>query len=250
MLCKVIVGNLDYRVGSLVLFGYFSRFDEVVGLDMPLDAWDVIKNRGYCFVNYAGEKAIDKVLGTRHVVNDEILWVEPSNKTMPNPKRTSYTVFVGNLDYNMKKEELLKYFDGFGEVIGLHMPFDTEDGIENGGCCFVRYANKKTVDEVLEAKHILKNKTLHVGPPDNGISKAYKMLCKVVVQNLDHDMKREELLDHFKTFGEISGLFVPLNHKDSTRNNWYCFVTYVDIETVDEVLRAEHTLKNEILDVG
>lgn len=84
-----------------------NYFGEIIGMYMPFDAKDGMKNRGYCFLEYAKKEAVNKALGDRR------FRVQPWNMAVPKTCR----LFVGNLDNEMIEKKILGYFSVFGVVV-------------------------------------------------------------------------------------------------------------------------------------
>ena len=159
----------------------------------------------------------------------------------------SLTVFIGNLKCNMNKEELfvlLKHFKKFGKVIDLSIPPNALDKTKNEEHCLVTYADAKIANKILNAEHVVDGRTLHVQLHDRTELNAPDTLCMVFVEKLDHDMKREELLDYF---GKINRLSMPLDVKDETKNLGYCFITYNERKVANKVLETKHLFKGRTL---
>ena len=124
-------------------------------------------------------------------------------------------MFVANLEYNTKREELLKHFSKFGEIRYFSLPRNIMDNTKNLGYCFVEYTDTKVVDKVLEARHVIRDWILRVEPSCKAEPK--DMLCTIFVKNLDPSMKKDKLLEHFSQFDEVGGLSLPLNSINKTK---------------------------------
>lgn len=74
-----------------------------------------------------------------------------------------------------------------------------------------------------------------------------KVSCTLFVENLGLDMKKEELFDYFRKFGEIRGVSMPFNTMDKMKNKGYCFVACANMEVANNILGNSHTFKNRDL---
>lgn len=250
--CKVFVGNLDCDMNEKKkhkLLEHFGKFGKVIDITISPNLKDKTKSNRYCFVTYANMEAVDKSLKASHIVNDRILRVQLAGNNKFKACEMPCTVFVRNPRSNMNEEDLLRHFRKFGEISSLSTLPRTANKTKNMSYCFVTYSNVEAADKAIKAVHIIRGWTLDVKPYDNAKLKIYDILCIVFIENLDPNMKKDELLNHFCKFGELNSLSMPLDAIDKTKNSGYCFVTYFDAEAADRVLDTVHTLNNRTLDV-
>lgn len=81
-----------------------------------------------------------------------------------------FSVFVKNLPYEIKTEDVKSYFAKFGEVASIHLPKDQERG-RTKGFAFVDFVSKETQEKVLRTKHIIEERKVFVEertPRENG----------------------------------------------------------------------------------
>ena len=148
-----------------------------------------------------------------------------------------YAIVVTDLDNEVKEKMLLNYFSDFGEIIGMYMLLNAENGMKNVGYCFIEYTNEKAVNEILRIpKRYICGKYLYIIRWNVAVPK----ICRLFVGNLYNEMIEERLLDYFSAFGKVVDLSISLNPINEAENSGYCFVEYADEEAVSKILQNDH----------
>ena len=145
--------------------------------------------------------------------------------------------------------KILKRFEAFGKVIDLSMPHNHINIKKNKRFCSLTYANAEIANKVLKAKHVVMGRVLSVRSYNKAKLLSHNAFRTVFVGNLNRDTNERDILEHFDAFGKVIDLSMPHNAMDRTKNLGFCFVTHVNIEVTNEVLKAKHVINNMTLDV-
>jgi len=143
---KLFVGGLSWETSSKDLREYFEKFGEVSGCTLKTDL-ETKKSRGFGFVTFASVEAVEKVLEEKkHELHKRT--IDPKKA---NPRPINKKVFVGRLDPAVSEEDVKKYFEAFGPVEKIELPFDkTKD--QRRAFCFVEFKKVAAMNKCLEHK--------------------------------------------------------------------------------------------------
>ncbi|KAL4151435.1 hypothetical protein PRNP1_008380 [Phytophthora ramorum] len=216
--CRVYVGNLSWSVKWQDLKDHMQAAGPVE-LATVLE-WNG-RSKGCGVVTYATEEAVQNAIDT---LNDSELggrkiFVREDRETQPiaavKPKR-GFRVYVGNLSWNVKWQELKDHMKKAGTVV--HADVLEESNGRSKGCGLVEYA---TQDEANKAIAELNNSELEGRlifvredrePEGGSISKLAKRAAaprgngegrQLYVGNLPWETNWQQLKDLFRTVGEV-----------------------------------------------
>lgn len=150
---KLFIGGLNWETNDKDLKEYFTKYGTVVDVSIKFDA--VSGNpRGFGFITFAAEDSIEEVLKSGpHVICGKA--IDPKRaKSRPICKK----IFVGGIDSNMTEEEIKKYFQKFGSVEGIELPFDRQRN-RRREFCFIIFDTEEAAElAVKEAKQTIGTK--------------------------------------------------------------------------------------------
>ncbi len=159
----IFIKDMGYDVKEDELKEQLQRIGEIVRVTIPM-THDQRRNKGFAYVEFKRLKDAEKAMkldGTELLGRK--IGVFPA-KARSN--RKIFTIFVKNLSYNTKKEELVQHFEQFGKVYNVSLPIDGDNEGRNKGFCFVEFTDHENVEKALKAKHILSGRTLYVNEGD------------------------------------------------------------------------------------
>ncbi|XP_013064144.2 heterogeneous nuclear ribonucleoprotein D-like isoform X2 [Biomphalaria glabrata] len=141
---KVFVGGLSWETTTKDLREYFEKFGEVTNCTLKTDL-ETRKSRGFGFVVFATTEAVDKVLAEKeHKLHGRT--IDPKRA---NPRPVNKKVFVGRLDPAITEDEVKAYFETFGPVEKLELPFDKTKE-QRRAFCFVEFKKLSAMKKCLE----------------------------------------------------------------------------------------------------
>ncbi|XP_059141704.1 heterogeneous nuclear ribonucleoprotein D-like isoform X2 [Physella acuta] len=141
---KVFVGGLSWETTTKDLREYFEKFGEVTNCTLKTDL-ETRKSRGFGFVVFAATEAVDKVLAEKeHKLHGRT--IDPKRA---NPRPVNKKVFVGRLDPAITEDEVKAYFETFGPVEKLELPFDKTKE-QRRAFCFVEFKKLAAMKKCLE----------------------------------------------------------------------------------------------------
>ncbi|EGE86206.1 hypothetical protein RJZ56_004996 [Blastomyces dermatitidis] len=184
---------------------------------------------------------------------------EPAEKPS---KRSSYGVWIGNLPFNAKKDDVRVFFTSSGslkneEITRIHLP----EGIkqngkpQNKGFAYVDFTTQKAMEAAIAMSEqlisgrraLVKNANNFVGRPDKPKDEAagnktsnstvHAPSKRVFVGNLGFDVTKEILEEHFKPCGVIESIQVA-TFQDTGKCKGYAWVEFESIDAAEAAMRG------------
>lgn len=154
------------------------------------------------------------------------------------------TIFIKDLDYDTKEEDLKKQMQKIGEVVRVTIPL-THDQRRNKGFAYVEFKSIADAQKglTLDGKEVLGRKATvcQAKPKEN------KKIYTLFVKNLSYNTTKEELQEHFKKFGTIFNISLPLDGENAERNKGFCFIEYNSEESIQKALKGKHIVCDRTL---
>jgi len=143
---KLFVGGLSWETSTKDLREYFENFGEVSGVTLKTDL-ETKKSRGFGFVTFASAETLEKVLDQKkHELHKRT--IDPKKA---NPRPINKKVFVGKLDPAVSEDDVRTYFEQFGPVEKIELPFDKTKE-QRRAFCFVEFKKVAAMIKCLEHK--------------------------------------------------------------------------------------------------
>lgn len=143
---KLFVGGLSWDTTAKDLKEYFEKFGEVTSCTLKTDL-ETKKSRGFGFVVYASVDGVDKVCAEKsHELHKRK--IDPKRA---NPRPVNKKIFVGKLDPAITEDEVKTYFETFGAVEKIELPFDKMKD-QRRSFCFVEFKKLSAMIKCLEHK--------------------------------------------------------------------------------------------------
>lgn len=154
---KLFIGGISRETNQKDLKEYFSKFGEVTEVNIKTDPTSG-RSRGFAFVAFASRDSVDSVLhnGPHNIKGKQI--EAKRAKVRPGIKK----IFVGGIESDMTEADIRNYFEHFGKVETVELPFDKVKN-QRRQFCFVTFEDEMTVDQVCkQAKQKIGNKECDV----------------------------------------------------------------------------------------
>lgn len=153
---KIFVGNLPYDVDSESLAHLFEKAG-VVEISEVIYNRETDQSRGFGFVTMSSveeaEKAVD--MFSRYELGGRFLTVNKAAPRGSRPERTeqstgpSYTMYVGNLPWDMDDGRLEQVFSEHGKVVNARIVYDRESG-RSRGFGFVSMSSQSEMNDAIQ----------------------------------------------------------------------------------------------------
>ncbi|GFO41824.1 heterogeneous nuclear ribonucleoprotein d-like [Plakobranchus ocellatus] len=141
---KVFVGGLSWETTTKDLREYFEKYGEVTNCNLKTD-YETKKSRGFGFVTFTSVDCVEKVIAEKeHKLHGRT--IDPK---LAHPRQGNKKVFVGRLDPQITEDEVKAYFEAFGEVEKLDLPFDKTKE-QRRAFCFVEFKKPSSMKACLE----------------------------------------------------------------------------------------------------
>lgn len=152
---KLFVGGLSWETTDKELREYFGTYGEIESVNVKQDP-NTGRSRGFAFIVFNSAEAIDKVVAAgEHVINNKK--VDPKKAKARHGK-----IFVGGLSNDLSDDDIKNYFNQFGTIIEVEMPFDKTKN-QRKGFCFITFESEQVVNELLKTpKQTIKDKEVDV----------------------------------------------------------------------------------------
>lgn len=150
---KLFVGGISWDTESKDLKEYFGKFGEVTDVNIKTDP-NTGKCRGFGFITFSTQEAVEAVLKDGpHTVKGK--QVDPKRaKARPGIKK----IFVGGLEADIPEADIRSYFEKFGKIETIELPFDKVKN-QRRQFCFITFESEDAVEEVCkQAKQKIGNK--------------------------------------------------------------------------------------------
>jgi len=159
---KLFVGGLSWQTSSEKLREYFSKFGQVLEVQVVVDPMTQ-RSRGFGFITFADSDTVRKIVSVpNHILDGKRIdpkHATPRNKQVPavNSYKTK-KIFVGGVSQDTTLEEIKAYFSQFGKVEDAVMLMDQQT-MRHRGFGFVTFESDEVVERICEIHyHTIKDK--------------------------------------------------------------------------------------------
>ena len=275
--------GLNEDTTDQVLKEYFEQFGAVCRVDQ-LTWRDSGRKRGYGYVEFEDEDAVDKVvlIGIHNVSGVRLEASKAMEKSAMggfgdggsrNAKRSRREVvdmesllmrklFVRNLASNITEQRVKEFFLEFGDIETVQLPLHSDSG-KPKGFAFVTFRESASVDAVQRARpHKLDGwmlETTRATPKEDlGNPEVEARSRKVFIggpegerrgghSGLTEDVTDSDISDYFSKFGNVTRVDQKI-WDDTGKKRGYGYVEFDDEDAVDKiVLIGTHVIKGVVL---
>jgi len=148
---KIFVGGLSPDTTEDDLKQYFGKFGEVSSAVVKYDKMTGV-SRGFAFVSFGAVDNMKKTLEqTEHVIKNKKVDPKPAQPTKEFQKK----IFVGGISPDASEQQIKDYFQKFGRIEKLDLPFDTSKD-QRKPFVFVTFHSEKGAKRAIaeEKQHI------------------------------------------------------------------------------------------------
>ncbi|CAL1263300.1 unnamed protein product, partial [Larinioides sclopetarius] len=159
---KLFIGGISWDTDQKDLKEYFSKFGEVTDVTIKTDP-ATGKSRGFGFITFAAEETVDAVLkAVPHTIKGKT--IDPKRaKARPGIKK----IFVGGLDIDYPEADIRSYFEKYGKVENVELPFDKVKN-QRRQFCFVTFETEEACEaSCKQSKQKIGNKECDVKKATN-----------------------------------------------------------------------------------
>ncbi|XP_065921339.1 heterogeneous nuclear ribonucleoprotein D-like isoform X3 [Magallana gigas] len=157
---KIFVGNLSWETSQKDLKDYFTKFGEVENCVLKQDL-ETKRSRGFGFVVFKDPSTVDKVLDEKtHNLGGRN--IDPKKANPRKKEEVIKKIFVGKVDPSLTEAEIKEYFETFGEVKKIDLPYDKTKE-QRRAFCFVEFKEEDAVKKITDqAVHKIKDQEVDV----------------------------------------------------------------------------------------
>mmetsp|Transcript_16952 Transcript_16952/g.20700 ORF Transcript_16952/g.20700 Transcript_16952/m.20700 type:complete len:393 (-) Transcript_16952:205-1383(-) len=229
------VVNLSYETPGYKIRELFNEYGTVTKVFIP-KARATGKNKGLAFVTMTSEEerdlTIEKLNGIeidgRKVYVDKAKSKEEKNEQRREDENNK-KLYVGNIPYETSREELIEFFEQYGAVKDVYIPFDKETQLPRG-FAFVTMTPEDADNAIENATGVeLLGRTLDVKQslPRGQKAPVFERKSaglKIYIGNLSFDTEEDTLREIFSEFGPLDDLYLPIDQYTG-RPRGFAFVT-------------------------
>merc|ERR1719210_721992 len=267
--------GLNDETTDEVLTTYFEQFGQVTRVDQLV--WrDSGRKRGYGYVEFEDEDAVDKVvLIGIHTVKDVKLeackaidknsgdgggrGTKRSRREVDMESALMRKLFVRNLSSSISEDQLRELFGQFGDIETVQLPTHSDSG-KPKGFAFITFRASSAVDTVQRCRpHRLDGYVLETSratpKEDLGNPEVEARSKKIFIGGLDEDRRGgghsgltddvsdADLEQYFSSFGTVTKVDQKI-WEDTGKKRGYGYIEFDDEDAVDKiVLIGVHTIK-------
>jgi len=161
------------------------------------------------------------------------------------PDKT-YDLIVLGLPWKTTEDDIRDYFEVFGEVMMIQLKKRPGSG-ESKGFGFIRFADKEVEKKVLLQRHMIDGRWCDIKIPESQDRKEMgkdKSSCKIFVGGVSENLTKEDLKDHFETFGQVTDVYIPSPFRH------FAFVQFSESKVAQSLLGKEHVIKDVHVKIG
>jgi len=190
-----------------------------------------------------------EVKPTKRKAEEVVEPVAKKNKVDPDGKEPSANLFVGNLSWNVDEEWLKSEFEGFGELAGVRLITNRDDG-RSKGYGYVEFVNLEEAKQAYAAKKgtEIDGRPLNIDYANAKKDPKEKQEARgnrfgdqlseesdtLFLGNLSFEATEDDVYNIFAPFGTATGVRIPTNPEDGTVKGF----GYVTFSSIDEAKAA------------
>ncbi|KAJ1700275.1 hypothetical protein LUZ63_000054 [Rhynchospora breviuscula] len=238
---SLYVGDLDPNVMDSQLYDMFSQVGQVVSVRVCRDV-STRRSLGYAYVNYSSPmdaaRALDALNFT--LVNNKPIRVMYSNRDPSMRKSGTANIFIKNLDKAIDNKALSDTFSVFGTILSCKVATDPSG--QSKGYGFVQFDNEDSAFSAINKLNgmLINDKPVFVGPfvrkQDRDNSSTQAKFNNVFVKNLSDTTTKDDLVDIFGKYGNITSAVVMTDEEGKSR--CFGFVNFEDSEDAAAAVEA------------
>lgn len=153
---KVVVDLLPEDITLEAVRKYFEQFGQLNSIDMVFKR-DSTSSKNFAFLCFQNQEIADEVSSSKrsHFIDGQQLIVKPMHSTTKSRPASSREkkIFVEGIPLGKTEDEILSYFNQFGEAIHLHLIHSWEER-QLDQCGILRFKRKKDVDNLLAQQEL------------------------------------------------------------------------------------------------
>jgi len=178
-------------------------------------------------------------------MNSKNIKVDGEDSDDDDPNKT-YDLIILNMPWKITENEIKEYFEPFGEILSIQLKRKPLTG-ESKGFGFIRFADKEVEKKVLLQRHMIEGRWCDVKIPDSQLHKEQnsdKPAHNIFVGKITEDISKEDIKEHFATFGRVSDVYLP------TPFRHFCFVQMQNFKVAQSLWGKEHHIKGKRVKIG
>jgi len=155
--CDLIVLGLSWKATEDDIREYFEAYGPLQMIQLKTQ--DSGRSKGYAFIRFKDMEVQEKVLLTRHMVQDRWCDVKvPESQELKNAKaNASCKIFVARLSETISDHDLKEHFEKFGPVTDVYIPKPFRS------FAFVTFQEAKIAQSLFGKDHVIKGVSVHIG---------------------------------------------------------------------------------------
>ena len=166
-------------------------------------------------------------------------------------KSTDYVLFIGGLSPQISNQELLAYFNNYGEISRAKIIVDKKTNIPKG-YAYVTCKDSNTYNQILSCSHDIMGRDVDVQIAHSGTkivsdvqNQMHKKLC---VKNLALETTQNDLQAYFVKYGNVKHAYVIMNHQ-TKKSKQFGYVEFFSQNDCEKALgQAPHTVNDKVID--
>lgn len=157
---KIFIGGLNWDTTEENLSKYFSKFGQVVQLNIMRDP-NTNKSRGFGFLTFADLDSVQQVMIRDHWLDGKL--IDPKRNMHRHDNLKHKKIFIGGIPLTMPVEQVVDEFGAvFGTITDANLMYDKETGRSRGFGFLTFESEQQAEDAVKEGRFDLVGKSVEV----------------------------------------------------------------------------------------
>jgi RNA recognition motif-containing protein len=228
----VHVSGITDEITESVLQKKFKKFGKIEDIRFA-------REKNCAWIQYENKSSSDSAAKNDSIqLNGVDLGVEKARWKEKVEVNDAATVFVRNLNFETTEDTLREFFGDIGEVTWVRIPKFHDTG-KARGVAYISFAEESLVNVAIsKSGQIIDGRTITVEKSDRE-QKSKPLSSKygntIFVGGLARTLDEEKIRKHFKKFGKITNLRMPLDEKGVGKG--FVFIEYENESAIEPALK-------------
>ena len=159
-LTTVFVGGIQAHIKQEDLRQHFQKYGEIANIKLSINP-KTNCNKGYSFLTFKDPKSVKQVIEEHQIICGRKVDCKISLGGKHNKedkiKASKAKIFVKKLHKSVKDQELMEYFQQFGQIKNAYCIYDPETKVTKG-FGYIQFENESSVATTLSKSHFFRGK--------------------------------------------------------------------------------------------
>lgn len=166
-------------------------------------------------------------------------------------KSQDFVLFIGGLSPQVTNQDLLTYFNNYGEIARAKIIVDKKTNIPKG-YAYVTCQDVDTYNQILNCSHEIMGRDVDVQVAHSGTKIVSdiqnQMLKKLCIKNLSLETTQADQNDYFSNYGNVKHAYIIINHQ-TKKSKQFGYIEFFGDDDCEMALKnGPHTVNGKIIE--